>query len=197
MRTLRERWAARGGEGVEELASECRRMARPLKTPADLDPLMEQIGDGRATDMAGSGMENVGQLVRERHSRDGVVLAGFGSSRGSVIAGREWGAPMERMPVPEAREGSWENILHKSGAGDKLLLLSPDDGNREFLEPRGHRAIGVVYDPAYEHWGNYVPTVLPLRYDAFLYIDETRAVHPLHIQPREGAEPPETYPWNV
>jgi erythromycin esterase-like protein len=155
------------------------------------------IGDARATDMAGSGMENVGQLVRERHSRDGVVLAGFGSSRGSVIAGREWGAPMERMPVPEAREGSWENILHKSGAGDKLLLLSEGTHNGEFLEPRGHRAIGVVYDPAYEHWGNYVPTVLPLRYDAFLYIDETRAVHPLHIQPRADAEPPETYPWNV
>jgi hypothetical protein len=55
---------------------------------------------------------------------------------------------------------------------------------------------GVVYNPEYEAFGNYVPTVLPHRYDAFLYIDETQALHPLHIQPKI-AEPPETYPWGV
>jgi hypothetical protein len=32
----------------------------------------------------------------------------------------------------------------------------------------GHRAIGVVYRPQYEHFGNDVPTVLPRRDDAFL-----------------------------
>ena len=35
------------------------------------------------------------------------------------------------------------------------------------LAERGHRAIGVVYDPEAERYGNYVPTVLPLRYAAF------------------------------
>ena len=64
-------------------------------------------------------------------------------------------------------------------------------------EPRGHRAIGVVYDPAYEAFGNYVPTVLPRRYDAFLFIDQTQALHPLHLQPREDHEVPETYPVGV
>jgi erythromycin esterase len=57
-----------------------------------------------------------------------------------------------------------------------------------------YRAIGVVYDPAYERYGNYVPTVLPRRYDAFLYLDETQALHPLHVRPREDGEPPETFP---
>ena len=38
-------------------------------------------------------------------------------------------------------------------------------------------AIGVVYHPQQEA-GNYVPTVLTERYDAFLYLDETRALHP-------------------
>ena len=36
----------------------------------------------------------------------------------------------------------------------------------------------MVYQPEYERWGNYVPTVLPERYDAFLFIDKTRALHP-------------------
>jgi hypothetical protein len=28
---------------------------------------------------------------------------------------------------------------------------------------------------------DYVPTILTKRYDAFLYIDETQALHPLHM----------------
>ena len=43
-----------------------------------------------------------------------------------------------------------------------------------------------------------MPTVLPRRYDAFLYLDETRALHPLHeVQPRDEGEVPETYPSGV
>ena len=41
---------------------------------------------------------------------------------------------------------------------------------RDFREERGHRAIGVVYHPDLEHLGNYVPTVLSRRYDAFIYL---------------------------
>ena len=152
------------------------------------------IGDARYTDMADVGMVNVGQLVRERRGAEDVVLVGFGSHRGSVIAGREWGAPMERMPVPPAREGSWEDILHRIGEEDKLLVFAEAEEESRLLEPRAHRAIGVVYDPAYERYGNYVPTVLPRRYDAFLYVDETQALHPLHTRARESGEPPETFP---
>ena len=79
------------------------------------------IGDARYTDMAEDGMVNIGQLVRERHADAGVVLVGFGSHHGSVIAGREWDAPMERMPLPPARAGSWEDVLHRAGAENKLL----------------------------------------------------------------------------
>jgi erythromycin esterase len=152
------------------------------------------IGDARATDMARAGMVNVGQLVRERCWQDGVVLVGFGSHRGSVIAAEEWGAPMQRMPVPPAEQGSFEDILHRSGADDKLLLFGDTSQQDNLLEPRGHRAIGVVYHPDLERFGNYVPTVLPLRYDAFLYLDQTAALHPLHLTPREEGEVPETFP---
>jgi len=156
------------------------------------------IGDARHTDMVEDGTVNVGQLVRERHGAEGVVLVGFGSYEGSVIAGREWEAPMERMPVPPAREDSWEDVLHQAGEEDKLLLLASTTPTPEMLRPRGHRAIGVVYHPEYEHFGNYVPTVLPRRYDAFLYLNRTEALHPLHdVKPREGGEVPETYPSGV
>lgn len=65
------------------------------------------VGDARATDMACDGMVNVGQLVREAHEAEGVYIVGFGSHRGSVIAGEAWEAPMQIMEVPPARQGSW------------------------------------------------------------------------------------------
>jgi erythromycin esterase-like protein len=154
------------------------------------------IGDARATDMAATSMVNVGQLVRERHMDQGVILAGFGSHHGSVIAGREWGAPMEKMRVPEACENSWEDLLGRASATNKLLILEDVRRMDEFFESRGHRAIGVVYHPGRERYGNYVSTVLPHRYDAFLYIHETQALHPLHV-PSDTGRPPETYPWGV
>jgi erythromycin esterase len=47
-----------------------------------------------------------------------------------------------------------------------------------------------------ERFGNYVPTVLPWRYDAFCFIDETHALRPLHLGPAPE-KVPETYPWGV
>lgn len=156
------------------------------------------IGDARYTDMADDDMINIGELVREVHAPEGVVLVGFSSQRGSVIAGDEWEAPMERMNVPAARRHSWEDVLHRAGAQNKLLLLDQVRKSDIFLEPRGHRAIGVVYHPAYESYGNYVPTVLPMRYDAFLYFDETRGLEPLHdVKIGHDGEVPETYPTGV
>jgi erythromycin esterase-like protein len=155
------------------------------------------VGDARYTDMAGDGMVNVGQLVRERYGGKGVVLVGFGSYQGSVIAGREWDAPMERMALPPARPRSWEEVMHRAGAEDKLLLLARSGATPELLEARGHRAVGVVYHPEYEY-GNYVPTVLSRRYDAFLYLDQTRALHPFRdIAVHDEGEVPETYPSGV
>lgn len=153
------------------------------------------VGDARYTDMAGVGMLNIGQLAREQHGEDSVVLVGFGSHRGSVIAGKSWGAPMERMQLLEARVGSWEDVLHLASQ-DQLILFDQENIPEEMCKQRGHRAIGVVYQPEFESYGNYVPTILPKRYDAFLYIEETEALHPLYIEP-EVVNPPDTYPWGI
>ena len=155
------------------------------------------IGDARATDMADEGMYNIGELARIEHHDKGVVLVGFGSYSGAVIAGKSWGAAMQEMELPEAKNGSVEYLLHKSGHENKLLIMDDFIKNDVFMENHiGHRAVGVVYNPKYEQYGNYVPTVLPLRYDAFVFLDKTRALYPLHIQP-DGQQMPETYPFGV
>lgn len=155
------------------------------------------IGDASATDMSDENMYNIGELARLEHRDKGVVLVGFGSYKGFVMAGKSWGAPMQAMQMPEAKRGSWEYLLHKAGTENKLLLMNDFLNNNVFVENYiDHRAIGVVYNPAYEQYGNYVPTILPWRYDAFIYLDETKALHPLHIQP-DGHQLPETYPFGV
>jgi len=155
------------------------------------------VGDARFTDMADDGMVNVGQLAREHFGEQETVLVGFGSHRGGVIAGREWDEPMERMRVPPGRPGSWEDVFHRAGEADRLILLDAARGNEEFMQERGHRAIGVVYRPEFEAYGNYVPTVLPRRYDAFLFLDRTEALRPLRVPQVEENEVPETYPSGV
>ncbi|GAA4440222.1 hypothetical protein GCM10023188_37220 [Pontibacter saemangeumensis] len=153
------------------------------------------IGDARYTDMADDGMFNIGQLARERFGRDQVKLIGFGSYQGTVIAGKSWGAPMQKMDVPPAVEGSWEDMLHRISTDDKIILSKDLRDVPELQQRIGHRAIGVVYDPKFEAYGNYVPTLIPERYDAFIYFDETDAVHPLRMKSR-GATEPDLYPWN-
>jgi len=153
------------------------------------------IGDARATDMAAEGMINVGQIINQQHKED-VYSVGFGSYQGTVIAGREWGDVMQIMKVPEAAKQSWEYELHRLNAKDRIVFMN-DDFKENLGDKRfGHRAIGVVYRPKYEHFGNYVPSNMANRYNAFIYLDETSALHPLHIKP-DGSQLPETYPFGV
>lgn len=154
------------------------------------------IGDARYTDMQDAGMYNIGGLSREAFGADEVVLVGFGSYEGSVIAGDGWGDEMRVKPVPKGIHDSWEFCLHLAGPGDRLLLMD-DCREAPFAEGRiGHRAIGVVYNPEWERFGNYVPSDITRRYDAFLFLDQTKALHPLHLRPR-GHEMPDTYPFGV
>lgn len=155
------------------------------------------VGDGRATDQSRHGEVTLGELARERFGADRVVLVGFGSHRGTVVAGCSWGAPMEVMPVPAGRPDSLEDVLH-TAAPPSALFVFPPLGERPdlLIDELPHRAIGVVYRPERDRWANYVPSALGDRYDAFLWIDETRALkplHPLHIDTRE----PETFPSGV
>ena len=150
------------------------------------------VGDARATDMARAGMVNIGQLMRERHPRE-VLLAGFASYSGSAIAAESWGASEEIMAVPAAVHGSHEDLLNQALGDAAVLLFGPDRSGPWLTARHGHRAIGVVYDPAHES-GNYVPTRMGGRYDALLWFPQTAALRPLHHEPHPSEPELETEP---
>lgn len=87
---------------------------------------------------------------------------------------------MQGMTVPPAQPGSWEDDSSRDGLTNPLLPLDGLRGHATALEPAGYRAIGGVYHPWNERPDNYVPTVLPWRYDASIYLDQTEAQMPLH-----------------
>ena len=154
------------------------------------------VGDARYTDMKDDGMWNVGQLVREKYmDTRGVYIVGFSSYAGSVIAGKSWGSDMQKMEIPPAVKNSVEYIIHNESAEDKLIMLNNPYWKDKFRDYVGHRAIGVVYHPEYER-GNYVPTLLPSRYDTLIHIDTSSALHPLSLK-SDPEQMPETYPFGV
>jgi erythromycin esterase-like protein len=153
------------------------------------------VGDARFTDMAREGLVNVGQLARKQYGDENVFIVGFGSHSGTVIAAEQWGEPMKNMTVPPAIHGSWEYILHQLSATDKIILSKDIKDVPHLKKSIGHRAIGVVYHPQREHLGNYVPSLIHKRYDAFIYLDTTKALRPIPIPVKP--EPPDTYPWGT
>ncbi|MGI5200073.1 erythromycin esterase family protein [Spirillospora sp. CA-108201] len=154
------------------------------------------VGDARATDMAGAGMVNLGQLARERHGADGVVLVGFAGGPGEVVAAPAWGAPMEVMHVPPPARGSLEQVLAESELHRAMFVVPPEPEKPAFFTGAlGHRAIGVVYDPDRD-LRQYVPTRLADRYDALCWFRATSALRPLHLEAARRGEL-ETMPTGV
>jgi erythromycin esterase-like protein len=137
------------------------------------------IGDARATDMREHGLVNLGQLLRERHPEPDVALVGFAGHRGSVLAASAWGTPERVLHVPRARDLTHEALLHRALGRAALLSFGPDRSGPWLTSSRGHRAIGVVYDPGHES-GNYVPTRMGARYDALVWLEETTPLRALH-----------------
>ncbi len=107
------------------------------------------------------------------------MIVGFAAYEGAVIAADAWGAPLQRLVVPPARHGSLEDRLHLQVGDDALLVFGRHPRPRALDATLGHRAIGVVYRPQREQYGNYVPTVVGDRYDALCYFERTTALSPL------------------
>lgn len=137
-----------------------------------------QVGDARYSNMAQGAMSNLGQMVREKYKNKGVYLVGLGTYQGQVWASALWGGSGMAVSLPPAQRGSWEAVLHEQEPANKLVVLEEWRKNTELTKPRPHRDLGPVYVPQQEA-GYYVPTNLPNRYDAFLYLERTRALKPL------------------
>lgn len=153
------------------------------------------LGDARATQMAGAGELNVGQLARQRHGQD-AVLVGFTTFDGTVTAASDWDAPAERKHVRPALAGSIEELFHRTARDAFYLdLRAAAASNPELREPRLERAIGVIYRPESERLSHYFNTRITEQFDAVLHYDHTRAVEPLERTGLwERGEMPETYP---
>ena len=152
------------------------------------------LGDARATELGEEGELNVGQLVRERHGSE-AVLVGFTTYEGTVTAAHDWGGPAERMRVRPALAGSVEELFHDVSLPRFLLpLLNAGEALGELREPMLERAIGVVYRPRTKRYSHYFEARLAAQFDAVVHLDRTRAVEPLERSQAWTAEPPETYP---
>jgi erythromycin esterase-like protein/hypoxanthine phosphoribosyltransferase len=149
------------------------------------------IGDARATELGQAGELNVGQVVRERHGEQ-ALLVGFTTFAGTVTAASDWGGPAERKNVRPALAGSWEELFHERGV-PRFLIEPAGLGGR-----RLERAIGVIYRPRTERNSHYFHARLSQQFDAVIHIDETRALEPLERTSEwEAGELPETFPWGV
>lgn len=139
------------------------------------------LGDARATEMGVRGQINVGQLCRERFA-DAAYLIGFGTDHGTVAAAHDWDGDMRVMTVRPAHPESYERLCHATGVPAFVLPLrdpASEDLRTELRAPRLERAIGVVYRPATELQSHYFQASLPLQFDAWIWLDETCAVHPV------------------
>lgn len=154
------------------------------------------IGDARGSDMAAAGEVTIGQLARDRFGADHVALVGVTGGGGSVIAGRTWGGATEELPVPAGRAGSLEALLEAHAPASSALIFPSADPPPLLTDTLPHRAIGVVYRPERESWGNYVPTVLADRYDHLVWFARTGGVRPMHTLHADVHEL-EAYPSGV
>jgi protein-L-isoaspartate(D-aspartate) O-methyltransferase len=140
-----------------------------------------QVGDARATELHARGAQSVGELARARYDR-AAYLVGFGTDHGAVLAASEWDAPAERMSLRSGRAASYERLFHECGPSAFLLHLREPRRRAirdELAVPRLQRAIGPVYRSDCERQSHYFQSVLPMQFDEYVWIDETRAITPL------------------
>lgn len=156
------------------------------------------IGDARATGAKARGELNLGQLVRQRHP-DESLLIGFSTYQGTVMAANDWDQPSQVKTVRPGMGGSAEELFHMVKEPGFLLNLRDKAMARHLLkEPRLARFIGVIYRPDSERISHYDNVVMPEQFDAVLHIDKTRAVLPLPEEPEPTvSHADETYPTGL
>lgn len=139
------------------------------------------VGDARATEMSDDGQLTLGQLVRQTHP-DECVLIGFSTFSGTVTAAGTWGGAAHRKTVRPGLSGSVEALLHDCGTEFFVRTHSEPVVAEVFTAERLTRAIGVIYLPDTERRSHYFHARAAQQYDAIIHIDKTTAVSPLDGQ---------------
>jgi erythromycin esterase-like protein len=136
------------------------------------------LGDARETQMHKAGELNLGQLMRQRHPDD-AVLVGFSTYQGTVIAADAWGDRGQTKRLRPALPGSSARLFHETGLGDFYLPLRGTAPARPLAQPLPERAVGVIYKPLAERRNHYFEARLAPQFDAIIHLDKTEAVRPL------------------
>lgn len=153
------------------------------------------IGNASATAMGWAGEFNIGELCRNAWGR-AAVLIGMGTDRGTVAAADDWDAPMRVKQVRPSRHDSWEQVFLQVGLPASLTDWRDDSGELRaaLSETLLERAIGVIYRPESERQSHYFKAVLAEQFDAWIWLEQTRAVTPLGTQQAHLGED-DTWPF--
>ncbi len=156
------------------------------------------IGDASATEMSARKELNIGQMMREKHGKE-ALLIGFSTYQGSVSAASNWDMPVEHKTVIPALKTSLEEMLHEIGVKNFILNFRDNETLRNYFDhPMLQRFIGVIYRPETERRSHYYHANVSKQFDALIYLDETSAVKPLKAVPHwQRGELDETYPFGV
>jgi erythromycin esterase-like protein len=132
-------------------------------------------GDARYSAMHDAGYTSVAEILAKELGRQNIFCIGFGTYKGTVLAGYSWNAPLIVQEVPAAKAGSWEYLLHIQSAENKIILSKDIRDNRNFDKWIEFRSIGATFSGA----AIYNLSIMPRRFDAFVFIDSTTALHPV------------------
>jgi erythromycin esterase len=130
------------------------------------------LGDAHYTDMPTRGRTNLGELLRKEWGEKKVFITGFGSYKGEYLGSKVWDTTGVIQKLLPAKKGTWEAVLHDQSPTNQLILLKDMTDHRLLRTWIEQRAVGVIGDPT------YIPSIIPRRYDAFLYFDSSSSLHP-------------------
>ncbi len=137
------------------------------------------VGDMSGAQVEGTGLVNLGLLLREEMGKENVFILGSASFDGSVLAAKKWGDPVEVFVGQPAKQGSVEYLLNTGEWENILLFWDNKEQSEKWNVPLFHRGIGVVYDPVIEDPDNYMISNISARYDALVFWKKTRALRTL------------------
>ena len=134
------------------------------------------LGDARVTERSELGEWNVGQLMRQRHDGQSVLI-GFTTYGGTVRAAKSWGSEGTEQPLRPALPGSFSAMFHSLGIPTFTLPMRGQERASKALGGRKlERFVGVIYAPGTERESHYFDTDLGGQFDAIIHIDQTTAL---------------------
>jgi erythromycin esterase len=125
--------------------------------------------------MSESGYTNMGQILRNQWGHGKIYCVGFGTYKGTVMAGYTWGGHIQKQSVLPAKGGSWEYLLHGINSENKIIFSKDIQKNGALNKWIEFRSIGAAYEGA----AIYSRSIIPKRFDAFVFVDSTTALHPI------------------